>query len=184
MHKLKIESYINKEIKGLLVIKEVSSIGKGTRVECKCVSCGQHKEVNLAQVLSRKGNNSCGCRKHALGSKNPRWKGYGEISSVIFSQLKRNARLRKLSFNITIEQIWDLFLKQGRKCALTGLELKFGVNRFDYTSASLDRIDSKKGYTIDNVQWVHRDINYMKQEMNNTEFVKMATMVVNHAKET
>lgn len=37
-------------------------------------------------------------------------------------------------------------------------------------TASLDRIDSLKGYTIDNVQWIHKHINYMKIDLTEQEF--------------
>lgn len=182
MHKIDINQYINKEINGVLVIKEVKSVGKGTRIRGKCLSCNKYKEFNFSQLLHRKGKNSCGCRKHALGNKSPRWKGYEEISAVIFNQLKRNAKLRKLEFKITIREIWNLFLRQKRKCALSGVDLKFGLNRFDLTTASLDRIDSSKGYLLNNVQWVHRDINYMKQEFNNKQFVCLCKKIYEYNK--
>jgi len=39
-------------------------------------------------------------------------------------------------------------------------------------TASLDRIDSTKGYTIDNVQWVHTIVNRMKWNTDENEFIK------------
>lgn len=48
-------------------------------------------------------------------------------------------------------------------------------------AASLDRIDSKKDYTIDNVQWVHKDLNYMKQDFTEEEFINYCKLVVNYA---
>ena len=55
---------------------------------------------------------------------------------------------------------------------MSGLELRFQTTRKDYdATASLDRIDSSKGYIKGNVQWVHKNINYMKQEMTNEEFL-------------
>ena len=50
-----------------------------------------------------------------------------------------------------------MFLKQNKKCALTGLDIWFGISTKEKThgkkeqTASLDRIDSSKGYTKDNV---------------------------------
>jgi len=77
--------------------------------------------------------------------------------------------------------MWGLFLNQDRKCALSGLPLVFGANHGKIEgTASLDRIDSSKGYTIDNVQWVHKIVNLMKQDSSDEEFVKMCRIVSNH----
>ena len=45
-------------------------------------------------------------------------------------------------------------------------------------SASLDRIDSKKGYTEENVQWIHKDVNSMKMDYNEDYFIKMCQLIV------
>jgi hypothetical protein len=72
-------------------------------------------------------------------------------------------------------QLWDLYLKQERICALTGLPIKLGtVNEI---SASLDRIDSTRGYTLDNVQWVHKDINRMKGDLTPERFLELCQLV-------
>jgi hypothetical protein len=48
------------------------------------------------------------------------------------------------------------------------------------TTASLDRINSKKGYTKDNVQWVHKWINFMKQDLDEEEFITFCEAIVNY----
>lgn len=53
--------------------------------------------------------------------------------------------------------MWELFLKQRGKCALTGEDLKLGYK--NNQTASLDRIDNSIGYEKNNIQWVHKDIN-------------------------
>jgi hypothetical protein len=45
------------------------------------------------------------------------------------------------------------------------------------TTASLDRKDSSKGYTKDNVQWIHKTINFMKGQMSDQEFVSWCKLV-------
>jgi len=71
-----------------------------------------------------------------------------------------------------------LFLQQNRKCALSGLELKFANSAKEQrnhkgTTASLDRICSSKGYVAGNVQWVHKDVNFMKQHYPQDYFVEL-----------
>lgn len=128
---------------------------------------------------------SCGCKHYKLSIDHPGWKGYSEISGKCFYKIKKNAlsRGRFLDFEISIEYIWDLFLKQNRKCALSGVELQF-QSKWDASdgTASLDRIDSSKGYTPDNVQWVDKDINYMKQEYNQDYFISCCKAVANYQK--
>ena len=65
-------------------------------------------------------------------------------------------------------------LKQNKKCALSGIDLIFEANHGKIEgNISLDRIDSQKGYTINNVQWVHKDINFMKQDFAENYFLDM-----------
>jgi hypothetical protein len=44
-------------------------------------------------------------------------------------------------------------------------------------TASLDRIDSSKGYVEGNVQWVHKRINIMKNDLSDSEFIEWCRVV-------
>ena len=87
-----------------------------------------------------------------------------------------------------LEDIYEMWVKQDKKCKLSGLDINFkNINtkktrhRFDLVcTASLDRIDSKKGYTLDNIQLVHKDINMMKKEYNQKYFIEMCKLVTDH----
>lgn len=143
---------------------------------CKC-DCGNPTVVRAANLVTGV-TKSCGCLHRLRGSKHKDWKGHGEIYKDFFTTIVRGANARKLPIDITIEQIWDLFLKQDRCCALTGLLLKFGETSKDRSiTASLDRIDSNKGYTIDNVQWVHKVINMMKNNLSCDDFINYCSLV-------
>jgi hypothetical protein len=41
----------------------------------------------------------------------------------------------------------------------------------------LDRIDSEKGYTLENIQWVHKTINQMKMNMKENDFIQFCIAV-------
>lgn len=69
-------------------------------------------------------------------------------------------------------------MKQGEKCALTGWKIELAKRTTDTQTASLDRIDSNKHYTVDNIQWVHKDVNRMKQYFDEEYLLQMATAVV------
>jgi hypothetical protein len=69
-------------------------------------------------------------------------------------------------------------------CALSGEAITLPKNRTDFVgggyTASLDRIDSSKGYIVGNVQWVHKDINFMKFTFSESRFIDLCKKVVNY----
>ena len=116
---------------------------------------------------------------------NGNWKGYEDISGTIWRKILWHARKRHIDFDLTIEDAWDVFILQGKCCALTGLLLEFGNDkRYNSqpveTTASLDRIDNARGYTKENIQWVHKDINLMKLDHDQAEFIKWCKLVAKH----
>jgi hypothetical protein len=99
-----------------------------------------------------------------------------------FEKIRRRAIRKKYPLDITEDYIWLLYISQNRKCALTGLDIVF-KNKFTKileTTASLDRIDSSLGYIISNVQWVHKDINAMKINLDQQDFISLCRTVSNH----
>lgn len=108
----------------------------------------------------------------------PNWVGIGEISGSIFNNIKNNAKNRNISFNITLDFIWNLYLKQNKKCALTGMDINF-IDTKKY-NASLDRKDPKQGYTENNVWWIHSDVNYAKQSLSVDDFLNLCKKVTEY----
>lgn len=167
----------------LTIISPTGESRKGSRLwNCIC-DCG-NTFITTAACLhkSEKGTRSCGCRHHARGPASNTWSGHGGISGSWWTAHVNNAgdlKKRKLECTVTVQQGWDLFLKQERKCAYTGLLLEIGGNR-EPCSASVDRIDSSKGYHIDNIQWVHKDINMMKRNYDSDHFIAMCKLVAEH----
>lgn len=121
---------------------------------------------------------------------NHRWTstGVGLVSGTLMTYLRRKAKERNLTFDLTAEQLWDLFLKQNGCCALSGVEItltteinkQHNLDRNKLT-ASLDRIDNSKGYSIDNVQWIHKVLNAMRRQYSIEEYVYWCSLVANHA---
>jgi hypothetical protein len=146
--------------------------------KCRC-DCGGTPIVK-ADSLVKGATASCGCLVTRTGASHPRWKGHGEISSSQWTRTRRNANLRDIPFEITIEEAWALFLTQRRCCALTGEPLHLRRCRGEFPSASLDRIDSTKGYVLSNVQWVQKQVNLAKRDVPQDDFIQMCISVAKH----
>jgi hypothetical protein len=135
--------------------------------------CGNTVHKRIGQ-LKKNITNSCGC------SHNGHWGGEGEISRTFFYRIKRNAKVRGMTVNVTISQLWELYKNQKGLCALSGLLIEFNKKTAKASSASLDRIDSSKGYDIDNLQWVHKDINLMKMDFSQDKFLELCKKIITH----
>lgn len=153
---LVVESFIHDDKKRLMAV-------------CRC-DCGQTKIVR-AYLLKNNATNSCGCKPNGA------WKGYGGLSGSMYYRTKRNAELRGLSHNVSIEFLWGLFESQKGLCALTSLPISFGRFCNDENTASLDRIDSLVGYEEGNVQWLHKDVNLMKMDLSIDRFRFLCALV-------
>ncbi len=136
---------------------------------------------------------SCGCKK--LDDRNNKYEGVGELSTVFLNDFRRNRRKKGKQFDddVDSEFLWNLFLKQDRKCALSGVQLHLNrkysqqknrpgrIRREGlHQTASIDRIDSTKGYTRDNVQWVHANVNHMKMRMTNENFIEWCKKIAQY----
>ena len=145
---------------------------------CRC-DCGKIKNVRETHI--KYGNVlTCGCMRD--GMKNPRWRGFNEISTRYFRCIKVGAQKRNLSFNITMKQMWNKFIEQDKKCALSGLSLNFPTTSGSLVDGniSLDRIDSSKGYEINNIQWIKKELNTMKMDCSDEEFITYCRIITDY----
>ncbi len=170
----------------MLIVENIYKKGKKVFARCFC-ECGNKKDIRADDIKCGRAI-SCGChsknRWNMVGDKNPAWKGEGELSARKYWEIKRRAEKRKKEFNISIEYLWNLFLEQDRKCALTGLSIYFGrVYYRNETSASLDRIDNNKGYIKGNVRWVLKDINMIRGSYSTEYFIKLCQAVADNSRQ-
>jgi hypothetical protein len=101
---------------------------------------------------------------------------------VTVSKTRYSAReVRGLDFNIDIEYVMQLLEQQKGKCALTGWALEFtrggswdGKNP---RGATMDRINSSKGYIRGNIQLVCGMPNVIKAHLDQQTFVDMCKAV-------
>ena len=153
--------------------KNISGKDLHTYYLCIC-ECGTKRE--LAQTtLIRKVSKSCmKCAGKARRGV------YRFRLAAAFSRTRKASSKRGIKLSIDHAYVLKLMKKQNWKCALTGLPLRVGYGKSGSPTsctASLDRIDSSKGYVPGNVQWVYMPVNMMKWKLSQKEFVKICKLV-------
>ncbi len=145
---------------------------------CVC-SCGNRVEAVRSNLVT-KHTTSCGCLKRRKGKANPTWRGHGDVSGRVWKSILHHAKDRELSVDITITDAWDQYQAQDGRCALTGWLLTLASLKGSESdrTASLDRIDSSRGYEKGNIQWVHKDVNRSKWDHTPDRFLEICEAVV------
>ena len=143
----------------------------------KCLSCG---EVIKNPFPNRKLRSDARVCSSTCWHREYRTSDEGWAKDCIRKAKKRSSLIKK-DFDITVPFLLKLLKDQNRSCAITGTEFKFRSEfegRMDQFRASVDRIDSNKGYTKDNVQLVCAQVNIMKHQSTETELLFWATKIV------
>lgn len=145
-------------------------------IELTCSAC--HKQFQkLLKEYKRRSKKDPSCKFYC--SKNCR----NECSQTdeyspfrtFFFYAKKNARLKKINFDLDLIYIKELWETQNGKCVYSKVPMRLFPTttkaRGIPNAASLDRIDSSKGYVKGNVHFVCLSINYAKHTFEEIEFV-------------
>lgn len=155
-----------------------------------------HKDINtmkwdlteceflcLCRLVTKPLTFGCCCESCTEVLHHRNWRGVGNIPLDFYTRYRKSANKRNLVFDVTMDQLWELFIKQSGYCAVTGLPIWIGSSIIDVT-ASIDRVDNSLGYTIDNVQWVHKDFNSkLRKDMSMGTVTNWCKLVVEHTDE-
>jgi hypothetical protein len=105
---------------------------------------------------------------------------------------KKAARGRILEMDIDKDFINDMYKKQKGKCKITGNEMTYNaINEkndkdschiINKNNISIDRIDSSKGYTKDNVRLICAIINSIRFNLDDDEFYELCNKVIKPSK--
>ena len=173
-----------------------SSTSNGRKYECIC-ECGTLREVWGYLLLNGK-STSCGCSRREPTIENTASENTGivkkrrqrNIPPSLWKDVRRyfhnntlpGAKSRELPVEIDVDYLVSIFTGY---CGKTGVKITFRTSCKDShenQTASLDRIDSSKGYIVGNVRWVHKVINFAKQDTSDSEYVGWCTLVTNFAR--
>jgi hypothetical protein len=81
--------------------------------------------------------------------------------NMLLNASKQRARNKNREHTITVEDVKAIYPQDGC-CPIFGMKLEFNNAGFRETSPSIDRIDSTKGYTPDNIQIISWKANRVK----------------------
>ena len=90
----------------------------------------------------------------------------------IYNRLKASAKRRNIEFDLTIIELYNLTYPI--TCPILGIPLKFNRGQIQDDSYTIDRVDSTKGYTIDNIQVISWRANRLKNNASLDELNKIS----------
>jgi hypothetical protein len=141
------------------------------KVQCEC---GKEYIVTYSGAVYANKCRKCGGLKRRTNN---------VLSSRVWGNIKYWAKYRNIEIaqNVTRKSLWELYIKQNKKCAYSGLDIFMtdsdSNSHWSENTASLDRINSSVGYVDGNVQWVHKVINSMKMDINQDRFLELCKFV-------
>lgn len=149
-----------------------------------CPRCKEEQTYlrkNYAMASLKEGKLCKACSNKITENCHRGW--YRDIRVSWFNKFKTNAILRGIEWDLTLDDVADLMVIQDNKCALTGWDIEFPEHgHAQKAPASIDRVDSAKGYFVDNIQLVTKHVNMMKQSYDNDYFIEVCKAVADKAK--
>lgn len=97
----------------------------------------------------------------------------------IYNRLKRSAKKRGIAFSLTLTDLNEITFPL--RCPILGIPLKWNSGEARDDSYSFDRIDSSKGYDIDNLIVVSWRANRLKNNGDSKELRKISDFYAEYA---
>lgn len=104
---------------------------------------------------------------------------YSDYCSSLHGHLNillKKCRHRNLICTITLDDLKHLWEQQNGKCVLTGINMTLDSH---YTNVSVDRLDTTKGYTIDNIRLTCWWVNMARNTLSDEELRRKCEAVIN-----
>ena len=142
------------------------SINKSANVglQSKCRDCD--KQYQTKRRLENKDSLLEYGRKYTANKR----KDFNYRLQMLLNASKQRASKYNREHTITLDDIKNKYPIDG-KCPVFGIDLQFNSTGFRDTSPSIDRIDSLKGYTVDNIQIISWKANSIKRNASLEELI-------------
>lgn len=154
--------------------REPTRLGK-IMWECVC-ECGGTVTTS-SHSLRANHRRSCGCIMKGRVSPNRGVFGIG-VKNLTLTRYRKSAETRSLAFTLTDEEFFAIGTQDCTYCGTGPRKMAAPKTYYgEYYFTGLDRIQSDKGYTLDNVLPCCKDCNYMKQEDSNEQFAQQIVKI-------
>jgi len=163
----------------------------------KCPHCNKYFELSNFYTSGKKPNGSVkyqswckDCISIKMKSYHKKTWGKDKLNYVNFKRTKslrdyisylRSKAIKRKNTCISLDDLVKIYENQNGKCALTGWDMTMILGNGNvHTNASIDRIDSSKGYVIDNIQFVCRIVNTAKSDLSQEDFINLCKIIINN----
>lgn len=169
--------------------------------DCCKTSFKRDKDESLRKKKSKKKqycSQSCSTKQQNKSARTKEWvngkKNISNLKLIADNQLdeyslfrpllsrcmrRKNRVGRTFPCNLDLLYIKELWEKQKGKCAITGVNLILKSKENKNYQASLDRIDSSKGYIRGNVRFVSVSINWLKNNLDDNHVKEFIEIIKN-----
>ena len=157
--------------------KSSKTTGTGYKSVCKICLAEKIRISRLANPEKARERDRIWSNKNKVKISDKNKKRYTNLTlDQKFTQLVKTASARKrLNCFIAVKDLHDVWQQQEGLCAYTKLPLSSEAHQLN--TVSLDRIDSDKDYTADNIQLVCIPINTMKSDLTEDQFIHLCQLV-------
>lgn len=139
-----------------------------------CRSCASKTEANIKHIRSH--STDYDISQHAGNVRD-------ELTPFRYLfKIMHNKRRKEKSICVSLEDLKDIWERQKGLCPYTGIKLTppthvkvEGIKFYQY--ASVDRIDSSQHYTKDNIEFISRAVNWMKNKHSKEEVIEFLNIV-------
>lgn len=102
--------------------------------------------------------------------------------SISFNTARISSRRKGIAFTLTVSYLLKLWKKQNGRCFYSGVPMLY-TGEGALESVSIDRVDSGKGYTADNVVLCCAYVNRMKNAASAGKFIWWCDRIAHHSSE-
>lgn len=160
-----------------------NSKNRGLYWHCIC-DCGNEIIVNSHNLI-RGHTKSCGCLKKEK-AKEGKYKNNSKLRKlkkleVYFKRNSKNRNGKTLEYNLTLDNIEKLAFSNCFYCNKEPSNTLYTTKNEEIKYSGIDRIDSSKGYTIDNVVSCCIYCNQAKMAMSQEDFLSWIEKVYNYS---